>query len=171
MTMPIVAVIQISADYNPGTQLGTWYALTDHNRAPIAITPQRLELSQRMANGTMRKYVVANKKVLDISWKFVPSASTTITTQSGKTVPSFAPTVDGNYGAGFMKAFYEQYVFSPIYVKLTYAKDNATGTGHASSVLGGSEIIQVFITDFKYTVINRFTLSDYVDIDMQFTEV
>ena len=153
-----------------------FYPLTDHNRQPLVYSPQRIEQSQRMANGTMRKMVIANKAVYDISWTDVPSATQVIAAQSGKVLPSYQPTVDGNYGAGFMKAFYESYVFQPVWIKLTYANDNATGTSHSSSrtvtpSTNNYQILKVFITDFKYTINKRLALIDYVDVSLQFTEV
>lgn len=170
MALSVNAGISVSIDQN------TWYALTDHNRQPIQLTPQRIEQSQRMANGSMRKMVIASKDVYDISWQQVPSATQIINSQSGKTVPSFSPTVDGNYGAAFIKAFYDEYVFQPVWIKLTYANDNITGTSHSSSKTvipstSNSKIIKTFITDFKYTVTKRLTLMDYVDLSIQFTEV
>lgn len=154
----------------------TWYNLTDHNRQPIAYAPQRIEQSQRMADGTMRKMVIANKAIYDVSWQQVPTATQTITSQSGLPVASYQPTVDGQYGAGFMKAFYDKYVFQPIWIKLTYATDTFNGTSHLPSKLvtpstNNSQILKVFITDFKYTVSKRLSLLDYVDVSMQFTEV
>lgn len=170
MTYSIKAGIAVSID---GTN---WFQLTDHNRQPIQYTPQRIEQSQRMADGSMRKMVIANKGLYDVSWQSVPSASQTITSQSGKTLPSYQPTVDGNYGAGFMKAFYEKYVFQPIWIKLTFATDNYSGNSHLPSQLASPstnnhQILKVFITDFKYTINKRLTLLDYVDVTMQFTEV
>lgn len=175
MTYSINAGIAVSIDYNSSTGLGTWYPLTDHNRQPIQYTPQRIEQSQRMADGSMRKMVIANKAVYDISWQQVTTGTQAVTSQSGKTLPLFQPTVDGNFGAGFMKAFYDNYVFQPIWIKLTFATDNITGTSHLPSKLvtpstSNNQILKVFMTDFKYTVTKRLTLTDYVDVTMQFTE-
>jgi hypothetical protein len=170
MTLAINAGMSISLD---GT---TYYDLTDHNRQPITYNPQRIEQSQRMADGTMRKMVIANKAIYDTSWQALPTATQTMTSQSGIAMPSYQPTVDGKYGAGFMKAFYDLYVFQPVWLKLTFATDNATGTSHLPSKLavpstGNHQILQVFMTDFKYTVNKRLTYLDYVDINIQFTEV
>ena len=170
MTYSINAGIAISLNGND------WYQLTDHNRQPLQYSPQRIEQVQRMGNGSMRKMVIANKAVYDVSWKDIPSATQTITSQSGQSVPAYKPTVDGNYGAGFMKAFYESYVFQPVWIKLTYANDNATGTSHSSSrtvtpSTNNYQILKVFITDFKYTINKRLALIDYVDVSLQFTEV
>jgi hypothetical protein len=171
MTLPIASGLSLSPDN--GT---TWYDLTDHNRQPIQYTPQRIEQVQRMANGTMRKFVIANKATYETTWQMVPSGTQNITSQSGISVASYTPTVDGKYGAGFMKAFYEKYVFQPISLKLTFATDNLSGTNHIPSKLvtpstGNHQLLTVFITDFKYTINKRLGLIDYVDVTMQFTEV
>jgi hypothetical protein len=170
MSFSIYNGISVSLDKS------TWYDLTDHNRQPIVYSPQRIEQSQRMANGTMRKFVIANKGLYDVSWQMVPSGSANITSQSGQTITSYSPTVDGKLGAGFMKAFYDTYVFNPIWIKLTFASDNATGTAHVPSQLASPteanhQIVKVFMTDFKYTINKRLTLTDYVDVTMQFMEV
>ena len=170
MTYAINAGISVSLDGS------VWYPLTDHNRQPIQYTPQRIEQVQRMADGTMRKMVIANKAIYDASWQQVPTATQSISSQSGQPVAAYQPTVDGNFGAGFMKAFYDKYVFQPVWIKLTYASDNETGTSHlpaklASPTTVNHQILKVFMTDFKYTVSKRLTLLDYVDVTMQFTEV
>ena len=61
MTYLIDSGIQISID---GT---TWYKLTDHNREPIDIATELIETQSRMANGTMRKYVVSQKNNIVVS--------------------------------------------------------------------------------------------------------
>ena len=169
MTYAINAGISVSLDGN------VWYPLTDHNRQPIQYTPQRIEQVQRMADGSMRKMVIANKAIYDVSWQQVPTATQPINSQSGQSITAYQPTVDGNFGAGFMKAFYDKYVFQPIWIKLTFASDNETGTSHLPSKLANPttdnhQILKVFITDFKYTISKRLTLLDYVDVTMQFTE-
>jgi hypothetical protein len=55
MAYLIDAGIQVSLN---GT---TWYKLTDHNREPIGFSTELIETQSRMANGKMRKYVVAQK--------------------------------------------------------------------------------------------------------------
>ena len=244
MAHAIAAGIWISPDNN------TWYKLTDDNRSPIQQMPTRIEQVQRMANGTMRKFVIASKNVIDVSWTYIPAATSTLAN-------NFQPTTDGNYGAAFMKAFYNKYLFQPIYLRIINATDSAgdgtfassqagtstnpititniapgysfnnlsvgsvtitTNTGHGLSVgqvvditgvfpveyngsyivnavssnkfvisnintavasgsymtvtpRAGTELYNVFMTDFKYTVAKRFTLTDYVDVSMQFTEI
>jgi hypothetical protein len=41
---------------------------SDHNRAEMSITQQRIESRQRMINGTMRSYHIADKVSLSVSW-------------------------------------------------------------------------------------------------------
>jgi hypothetical protein len=49
--------------------------LSDHNRSQIAIANQRIEQRQRMANGTMRSFFIADKLTVDVSWSMLPSRS------------------------------------------------------------------------------------------------
>jgi hypothetical protein len=49
--------------------------LSDHNRSEIGITNQRIEQRQRMANGTMRSFFIADKLTIDTSWSMLPSRS------------------------------------------------------------------------------------------------
>lgn len=47
-------------------------AITEHNRAPVAVTVERIENARRMANGTMRKYFIADKRSWSTSWSDLP---------------------------------------------------------------------------------------------------
>lgn len=59
----------------PSFMLWEGNAITDHNRGEVEISPERIERSKRMANGTLRKYVVADKRKFSVSWEMVPSKS------------------------------------------------------------------------------------------------
>ena len=48
---------------------------SDHNRGEISISKQRIENRQRMVNGTMRSYHVADKVTISTSWQMLPSRS------------------------------------------------------------------------------------------------
>lgn len=72
---------------------GQYRALSEHNRQPISISTNRLEQVQRMSNGTVRKFYVADKLQLSISWSMLPSYSTF--------------TVDEKWGALDIKNFYD----------------------------------------------------------------
>jgi hypothetical protein len=69
-----------------------WQKLTEHNRSPISIDTQRFEQSSRMANGSLRKLFIADKRSLSTSWNMLPSYSTM--------------TVDGGWGAEDIRSFY-----------------------------------------------------------------
>jgi hypothetical protein len=73
--------------------LNSTIKLSEHNRQPISIQTNRIEKQQRMSNGTLRKFFIADKKSISISWNMLPSFSTF--------------TADGGYGAVDIKSFYE----------------------------------------------------------------
>jgi hypothetical protein len=68
-------------------------ALSEHNRQAATMFKERIEQSQRMADGTLRKFFVAEKHTLDLSWSDLPSKA------------SF--TVDNKWAALDIKDFYE----------------------------------------------------------------
>ena len=54
--------------YTPGAlpigsviYLNTSIKLSEHNRQPVSITPNRIEKSTRMTNGTLRKFYIDDK--------------------------------------------------------------------------------------------------------------
>ena len=157
MSYNINAGISISLDGS------TWYALTDHNRKEVDITPTLIEQAQRMANGKKRKYVIASKRTITTSWVDVPSKSST--------------TVDQNYSSAWLSAFYNANVFIPIYVKFTHSKDTNPILGAIPddstfiTARTSSETIQCYITKFTLKTKHRNINFDYVDMDIEFTEI
>lgn len=162
--------LQVSLNYNPSTGSGTWHSLTDHNREPISISVELIETQSRMANGKMRKYVVAQKNKISASWKYVPSKT--------------SECVDGNNGAAWIESFYHSNAQLPIYLKVISSKLNpdsaignvpsgnfVTAQSRFTTAQTGLTIYPVFITDFSKTVINRTKISDYVDMSIEFTEI
>jgi hypothetical protein len=87
------------------------YTLTDHNRQPLQVAYETIENSARMANGTLRRYITANKKKIGISWDMVPAAG------------GYNFTADSNLGAAWLKSFYEENIYKPVWIKLTYAEE------------------------------------------------
>ena len=82
MTLPVGSIIY----------LNTTLKLSEHNRQPVQISTNRIEKVQRMSNGTLRKFYIADKDTISLSWTMLPSFSTF--------------TVDGGYGAMDIKNFY-----------------------------------------------------------------
>ena len=224
----------------------TWYKLTDHNRSDIDITPLLIEKEARMANGTLRKFVVAKKDIISVSWDFLPTlhvdnaasiqsatvvgetivfvttASHSFTTSSSITVrglnenlfnitgvqptsvtgttfivpktpgatgtatgsgiakdenrPSLT-TVDGNYGAGWISAFYNANCGIPIFIKLIASKYTTPAIGQIPAdntfvtSATGETTYQVFMTGFSSTIRKRTRTTDYADITLEFTEI
>jgi len=168
MAYRIAQGIQVSID--GGTN---WYKLSDHNRQPIDMSYEIIEKSDRMANGSMRKYVVAKKLKITTSWDNLPSLN--------------AHLVDNNTsgkGAAWMKAFYEANVFNPVLVKVIFSEET-TPSNHSIPVdstyvdafrnSGNSK--SFFITGFSYDIQKRMMSStyssgiDYVNVKIDFTEI
>lgn len=157
MAYSIDAGISISLDNS------TWYKLTDHNRGPVDISPNVIEHAQRMANGKMRKYVIASKKTIATSWTDIPSLSSN--------------TVDLNNSSAWLAEFYNSNVFLPVYVKITHSKITTPTTGGIpnnetfSTSLTGSEVIKCYITKFDVKIKKRMYKYDYVDMNIEFMEI
>lgn len=181
----------------------TWYKLTDHNRDAIDIKPELIESQSRMANGKMRKYVIAQKNKISTSWKYVPSVTSLV-------IDGQSQNADINYAAGWIESFYKANAGIPIYVKVISSEYNTeptignvpsstsnnfktaaelsslnsasyTNSQEATAISNqsaaarpnatGSKTYSVFMTDFSKTIINRTKNTDYVDINIEFTEI
>lgn len=192
MSHMLNAGIEISPDNG-----STWYKLTDDNRQPINIQYEVIEKTNRMADGQLRRYVVARKHKISTSWQNIPSASSHLVNKGfdGQGAPitqkvynvSDASATDikiGKAGA-WMKSFYEANVFLPIKVRLTMASettqniqtnigfvpDENTYVSSLNAESTGNNTYDVFITGFTYEVVKRNRFFDLVNINMDFTEV
>jgi hypothetical protein len=132
-----------------------WQKLTDHNRSPIDISQELIETQARMANGRMKKYVVAQKNNISVSWSYVPSKT--------------SETVDLNHSAAWLESFYRSNVGSPIYLKVVASELDSSGNFITAKT--GSEVYTVFMNNFSKSIINRTKVSDYVSMSIDFTEV
>jgi hypothetical protein len=156
MAYAIEAGLQISLD---GIN---WYAITDHNRKEIKANPEVIEKANRMANGKMRKYVIAKKVKISTSWEFIPSQT--------------EQTVDLHYSSEWLTAFYNANVFAPVYVKIVNAKAETPEAGYypnevRQSSKFGSDVYETFITAFSTTTVKRTSGVDFVNMDIEFTEI
>lgn len=126
MILPIGALLY----FYDGT---TWRTISEHNRQPVSIGFNRIEKTQRMSNGSMRKYFIADKKVFSIAWSMLPSFSTM--------------TVDGGYGALDLKSFYEGSNGKGTFkLKIKY---------HGDSHIEGTGEIEVFFTAASFEMQKR----------------
>jgi|SRR6478735_8647577 len=115
--------------------------LTEHNRKELSVDIDRIETSDRMANGALRKYVIADKKKWSVSWDMCPNDAT--------------KTVDGKWGGSDMLNFYNT---TPGVFTLV-----------VKSGQGVTETYSAVITEFSYNVIKRSN-HDAWDISMSIEE-
>jgi hypothetical protein len=112
---------------------GVFHPLSEHNRSPISVDTERFEKTARMANGSLRKLFIADKKIVSTSWSMLPSYTTM--------------TVDGYWGAENLKAFYlsakGQGTFN---VKIAY-NDTRSETFLAAFTSFSSTMVRRNITD------------------------
>ncbi len=120
----------------------TYNSITDHNRSELSIANERIEQSQRMANGTMRKYYITDKRTFSTSWDMVPNRA--------------QYTVDGFWGADDMEAFFRAQA-GAINLELTYA--NAT-----------TDVVLVMFKDFNMNLQKRGRY-DFYSVDVSMVEV
>lgn len=116
--------------------------VTDHNRSELSIDVERIENSKRMANGTMRKYVIADKRKFACSWDMLPARA--------------ANTVDNFWGALDMEDFYNA-TTGAFTLVLNYGSQPA-------------EQYQVVFTNFSATLMKR-GLYDFYEVSVELTEV
>jgi len=72
--LPRGSAIQIYARdlyADPSDTTQSWIKLSEHNRSEISMDVERIEQSQRMANGSLRKFFVADKKRFGVSWDLI----------------------------------------------------------------------------------------------------
>lgn len=120
----------------------TYNGISDHNRAELTIATERIETAQRMANGTMRKYYIADKRSFSTSWDMLPNRA--------------AYTVDGLWGADDMEEFYRAQP-GAFHLELTYS--NAT-----------TEDVLVMFDEFSMTLQKRGRY-DFYSVSVSMVEV
>ena len=132
--------------------LNTTLKLSEHNRQPVSISTNRIEKTQRMSNGTMRKFFVADKQSVNVSWNMLPSFSTF--------------TVDGGYGALDLKAFYDG----------SASKASGALSGRSkfdvSITYGGStKTMEMIFTSCSFEIVKRNVKQSTTDAAQEFWNV
>jgi hypothetical protein len=116
--------------------------VTEHNRDPLAITTNRIESSQRMSNGTLRKYFIADKLNISASWEMLPSFRN--------------ETVDGGWGAEDIKNFYESDAGRGSFrIKLNPTVFNPSLITADAGTLADDYTYTVMFTSCDFTVLKR----------------
>jgi len=142
---------------------GSFIILSDDNREPISFDIERLERRERMINGRMRSYHIADKRRISTSWQMLPS-------RSYKTIPEFSSTgqtlfagdrtseftTDGGAGGVAILDWYKSHQGS-FWVYLAY--DNYSNFGNDEDAFENlnkyNEVVEVFFSDFNYSVQKR----------------
>lgn len=117
-------------------------AITDHNRSPLGVSVERIEKTHRLANGTMRKWVIADKRTFSCSWEMLPKKT--------------AQTVDGFWGGEAIEDFYNGTVGSfPLHI--------TDGDGEVYSYT-------VMFSDFSKEIVKRGSI-DFWKISVEMVQV
>jgi hypothetical protein len=139
LSLPRGSVLWIEAKdllaTTPGTTK-TWNKVTEHNRSPLEISIERIEMSTRTSNGTLRKNHIADKRSFSMSWEMLPSYRDL--------------TVDGGWGAEDLRQFYLSDDGKKTFnIRINLAK---TGSDQSSS---GYESYTVSFSNCSFSVLKR----------------
>jgi len=182
------ANFHIPLGYEYGNAAGedpTFIILSDDNRSPINFSNTRLEKRERMINGRMRSYHIADKLNIDVSWNLLPSRAFTTNPEFGssgtptglvtstdhdnnqatatKTVKPYGSpfykdqqyTTDGGAGGVDILDWYRNHQ-GPFYVYLAYDNyKNFTSDDPYANLDKYNEVIEVYFSRFDYTVERR----------------
>jgi hypothetical protein len=159
--IPTGQEVGASAELTTGG-INQFLILSDHNRSELSFTPNRIEQKQRMINGNMRSYHIADKNTLSFNWTNLPSrafsdpadfdangASSMENTQNSYTV-------DGGAGAVELLDWYETHKGS-FWMFLAYDKYNNFGKTSESMdhLVEYNQIVEVYFSNFTYDVVKR----------------
>lgn len=154
---------EVNADVPDGTDaslIDQFIILSDDNRSPIDVGKQRIEKRERMVNGRMRSYHVADKISLSLSWENLPSRSfaskPSFGTDGKASVDAYGYTTDGGAGGADLLDWYNNHTGS-FWVFLSYDHPSTFGSGDASyaHLNQYSHLVEMFIADFSHTVAKR----------------
>lgn len=156
----------------------TFLILSDHNRSEINLQVDRIENRQRMINGRMRSFHVADKQKISVSWDMLPSRRfsdnplfDTTTGQSIMTNTSDQHTVDGGAGGADLLDWYDNHT-GPFWVYLAYDKPSNFQSSPYDHLVEYVSPIEMYIADFSYTVIKRGNSTyDFWNVSVTLEEV
>lgn len=173
---------------------GKFIILSDDNRGQIDFKQERIEKRERMINGRMRSYHIADKLKIDVSWDMLPSRSFNVSPEFGSDgkpttlvddngiKPFGSPlykdqqyTSDGGAGGVELLDWYENNPGS-FWVYLSYDKyTNFAEKGIEppfNSLAKYSQVIEMYFADFSYSVQKRGGSNyDFWNISVSLEEV
>lgn len=150
---------EVGADYPENAtdaEINQFLILSDHNRSEINVAPDRLQTRNRMINGGLRSYYIADKLNITVSWSMLPSRSY----KSGnagfqsdgksldyKTLDEY--TVDGGAGGLDILNWYKENT-GAFWVYLAYDAGPLDINQYKYS-----EIVKMYFKSFTYDIIKR----------------
>lgn len=159
-----------------GNELEDFIILSDDNRSEISFSCQRIENRQRMINGTMRSYHIADKLSISWSWEMLPSRSFNkdplFDIAGNPTAIDLEDyTTDGGSGGVEILNWYETHQ-GPFWMYLAYDKYNNFSSNKYSYLAQYNQLLQVYFASFEYEVIQRGgTNFDFWNISLTLEEV
>ena len=173
---------------------GRFLILSDDNRAAIDFSQERIEKRERMVNGRMRSYHIADKLSISTSWDMLPSRSFSVSPEFGDdgkpttlvTANNIKPfgspsykdqqyTTDGGAGGVELLDWYENNPGS-FWVYLSYDKYTNFAEKNDETPYDNlakySQIIEMYFSDFSYSVQKRGGSNyDFWNISVSLEEV
>ena len=129
-------------DYAFSALTNVFRRVTEHNRGPLTLDNNRIEQSTRMADGTLRKYFIADKLNISVSWDMIPSFRN--------------ETVDGGWGAEDLKSFYESAAGRGAFrIKLNPTVFDYNLVEQSDGALADDYTYWVMFTSCDFTVVKR----------------
>ena len=142
-----------------GTEGEDFIIVSDHNRSEISFSNERIETRQRMVNGGMRSYWIADKLKISSSWERLPSrpfdGNVTFDANGDIVTANYISyTVDGAAGGVDMLSWYENHPGS-FYLFLSYDKYRINGYENYNRLQTYSQVLKVYFSSFDYNVEKR----------------
>lgn len=161
-------------------ELNQFLILSDDNRGEISITPTRIEKRERMVNGRMRSYHIADKLTITTSWNLLPSRSYALrpdfdveggTSSLQNSTGEY--TSDGGAGGNEILRWYNNHQ-GPFWVYLAY--DNYQTFGDEDAAYAHlpqyNQLVEMYFADFSYSVVTRGSNNfDFWNISVTLEEV
>lgn len=125
--------------------------ITDHGRAALAMSTERIGTDKRMADGTLRRQFIGIKRQWQIQWESLPSTNE---------VAGGFKTADGGWSGSEMETFYQT---TPGKFRMVLRRGSALGLLVPSGASApGAKFeddnfygVDVMITDFSKDVVKR----------------
>lgn len=149
-----------------GTEYQDFIILTDDNRGPLDFQIDRIEKRERMINGRMRSYHIADKLSINVSWNMLPSRASNslpvFNSSTGKPgagtleLPYKSHTTDNGAAGAEILDWYRNH-YGPFWVYLSYDNHNIFGDDNLAyaHMKQYSQVVEMYIADFNYSVEKR----------------